>query len=172
MIQTTLRRALPFGVALVLTGSLCAAEPPRSPFASPTRQFFAVSVPDVEAAADWYARVFGMEVEKSIDTEDGSVAIRILAAEHLTVEILQHGDARPLSALKPDVEKSYLLHGIFKVGLQVSDFDGALARLRATGVELVGEPIDDLEGGVRFVLFRDVAGNLLQLFGELAEGGP
>ena len=47
--------------------------------------------------------------------------------------------------------------------LRVDDFDAALARMRAAGVEFVTEPRDEPYG--RFAVFRDVAGNRWDLLG-------
>jgi catechol 2,3-dioxygenase-like lactoylglutathione lyase family enzyme len=47
--------------------------------------------------------------------------------------------------------------------LRVEDFEAAYARLRAAGVELVGEPRDEPYG--RVAVFVDVAGNRWDLLG-------
>ncbi|MCB9762567.1 MAG: VOC family protein [Alphaproteobacteria bacterium] len=49
--------------------------------------------------------------------------------------------------------------------LRVEDFDAALARLQAAGVELLTEPRDEPYG--RVVVFRDIAGNKWDLLGPL-----
>ncbi len=47
--------------------------------------------------------------------------------------------------------------------LRVDDFDGAVARMAAAGVEFLGEPRTEPYGPV--VVFRDVAGNKWDLLG-------
>jgi predicted enzyme related to lactoylglutathione lyase len=47
--------------------------------------------------------------------------------------------------------------------LRVDDFDATFERMRAAGVELVGEPRDEPYG--RVVVFVDVAGNRWDLLG-------
>ena len=47
--------------------------------------------------------------------------------------------------------------------LRVDDFDATLARLRAAGAEILGEPRDEAYG--RVVVFRDLAGNKWDLLG-------
>jgi catechol 2,3-dioxygenase-like lactoylglutathione lyase family enzyme len=47
--------------------------------------------------------------------------------------------------------------------LRVDDFDAAYERMRAAGVELIGEPRDQPYG--RVVVFADVAGNRWDLLG-------
>jgi len=46
------------------------------------------------------------------------------------------------------------------------DFDGAVARLKARGVEIAFGPCPAREGQRANVLIRDNAGNLIQLFGR------
>lgn len=48
--------------------------------------------------------------------------------------------------------------------LRVEDFDGALARLRSRGVEIVREPRHEPYG--RVAVFRDCAGNLWDLLSD------
>jgi catechol 2,3-dioxygenase-like lactoylglutathione lyase family enzyme len=54
--------------------------------------------------------------------------------------------------------------------LRVDDFDAALARLQAAGVELIGTPRDEPYG--RVVVFRDIAGNRWDLLGPPPGGAP
>ena len=52
--------------------------------------------------------------------------------------------------------------GLRHVALRVSDFDAALARLKAMGVRFLGEPGQAVGGG-RIVSFLDPEGNELQI---------
>lgn len=146
-----------------IVGALLAAGSPASPFASPTKQFFAVSVPDAATAAEWYGKVFAVQVQRKIQAPDGSASVLVLASDTLVIEVLQHKDARPITAVGSRPAQAFLAHGIFKVGLYVSDFEAAVTHLRSAGVDFLGEPAED--GEVRYVLFRDVAGNVFQVFG-------
>jgi len=148
-----------------IAGELLASGAPTSPFASPAKQFFAVSVPDAATAAEWYGKVFAVQVLRKIQAPDGSALIFVLASDTLALEVLQHRDAKPLPAVGSVSQQAFLVHGIFKVGLYVSDFEAAVAHLRSAGVDFLGEPSND--GDVRYVLFRDVAGNVFQVFGAL-----
>jgi predicted enzyme related to lactoylglutathione lyase len=47
--------------------------------------------------------------------------------------------------------------------LRVDDFDATYARMRAAGVEFLGEPRAEAYG--RVVVFRDIAGNKWDLLG-------
>ena len=52
--------------------------------------------------------------------------------------------------------------------LRVDDFDAALARMTAAGVEFLGEPRSEVYG--RVVVFTDIAGNSWDLLGPPASG--
>jgi len=80
-------------------------------------------VPDAEAAAEWYSRVFGLRRQSAFQAPDGSVSGMVLGSDRLVVEILQHREARSLSALGADPADAHQIHGIFKVGLHGDDFD-------------------------------------------------
>ena len=52
--------------------------------------------------------------------------------------------------------------------LRVDDFDAALARMTAAGVQFLGEPRSEVYG--RVVVFRDIAGNSWDLLGPPDSG--
>ena len=52
--------------------------------------------------------------------------------------------------------------------LRVDDFDAALARMTAAGVEFLGEPRSEVYG--RVVVFKDIAGNSWDLLGPSVSG--
>jgi len=52
--------------------------------------------------------------------------------------------------------------------LRVDDFDAALARMTAAGVQFLGEPRSEVYG--RVVVFKDIAGNSWDLLGPPASG--
>jgi catechol 2,3-dioxygenase-like lactoylglutathione lyase family enzyme len=52
--------------------------------------------------------------------------------------------------------------------LRVDDFDAALARMTAAGVEFLGEPRSEVYG--RVVVFEDIAGNSWDLLGPPVSG--
>ena len=52
--------------------------------------------------------------------------------------------------------------GLRHMAIAVSDFDGALEKLRGSGVKLLGEPYASPQGN-RLVFFADCEGNLLHL---------
>jgi predicted enzyme related to lactoylglutathione lyase len=102
---------------------------------------------DPPAVRDWYARVLGFEV-----TSWGGVAF-----PHPTVGKIAW------SAFKADTDHFEPSAAPFMINYIVDDMDGILARVKAEGVELVGEPMNDNTYG-RFAWLMDPAGVKVELW--------
>jgi catechol 2,3-dioxygenase-like lactoylglutathione lyase family enzyme len=127
--------------------------------------FIALSVSDVDASAKWYSEKLGLTIQKRIPRSNG-VAGAILEGGGLIVEILQLDAAVPLSSLSPRPTSTTNVHGIFKAGMIVDDYDGALKRLRERGVQIAMGPFPASGDQRANVIIRDNSGNLIQLFAK------
>ena len=159
--------------AVVLVLTLSALVPARAhrerqstepPFTT-TGAFIGISVSDLDASSKWYQEKFGLKV---IMAPTGTAESRatVLEGGGLTVELMQHSRARPLRTAAPSVQANYEVHGIFKAGVYVDNFDRALAELRRRGVEVAMGPWPKRDNQPANVILRDNAGNFLQLFGR------
>jgi catechol 2,3-dioxygenase-like lactoylglutathione lyase family enzyme len=125
-------------------------------------QLVAIVVQEYEPAIAFFVEALGFElVEDSPSlTNDGRpkrwVVVRPPGAE--TGLLLARADGTVQTAVVGDQFAGRV--GLF---LRVDDFDAALARMRAAGVELVGEPRSEAYG--RVVVFVDIAGNRWDLLG-------
>lgn len=126
--------------------------------------FFALSVADLDASTQWYADKLGLSVVMRPPKQDNA-AVAILEGGGLIVELLQRDDAVPLGSAAPSLTASYQVHGIFKAGIIVDDFDKTLATLRSRGVEIAMGPFAATATQRANVIVRDNAGNLIQFFG-------
>jgi catechol 2,3-dioxygenase-like lactoylglutathione lyase family enzyme len=126
--------------------------------------FVALSVADLEASTKWYSEKLGLTVVMRPPKQDKS-SVAVLEGNGLIVELLQRDDAAPLRQVAPSLEASYQVHGIFKAGLIVDDFDKTLAVLRSRGVEIAIGPFPATATQRANVIVKDNAGNLLQFFG-------
>jgi hypothetical protein len=79
---------------------------------------------------------------------------------------MQHSKARPLSTAAPGVQANYEVHGIFKAGIVVEDFDRTIAELRRRGVEIAIGPFPKRDAQPANAIIRDNAGNYIQFFGR------
>lgn len=130
-----------------------------------TGAFFALSVADKDASAKWYVEKFGLKVVLRPPKADGAAAV-ILEGGGLIVELVELERAVPLNRAAPSVTDAAFVHGIFKAGIIVEDFDATVAVLRSRGVEFAFGPFPAREGQRANVIVRDNAGNLIQLFGR------
>jgi hypothetical protein len=135
---------------------------PHPPFTT-RGAFFALSVANVGTSARWYAEKFGLTVVMRAPKTNGASAT-VLEGGGLIVELVQRDDAMPLSAAAPSLEANYRVHGLFKAGMIVDDFDKTLRDLGARGVEVAIGPFAATAEQRANVIVRDNAGNLIQIF--------
>jgi catechol-2,3-dioxygenase len=147
--------------ALVFIGASFAALADVPELSGP--QFFALSAADAKATADWYSRVFGVRVYHEFRAPDGGQVV-LLRGNRLSIEIVQVPGAQSPDA--EAVKNPHKTHGLFKIGMQVADLDGAVAHLKSLDVKFESQIVDLVQPPLRFVLVRDNEGNFVQLFGE------
>ncbi len=127
--------------------------------------FFALSVPDLDASSRWYSDKLGLKVVMRVPRTD-QAAVTVLEGGGLIVELIQHDGALSLSRAAPAAKDRLMIHGLFKAGVIVDQFDQALELLRARGVELALGPFPARPGQRANVIIKDNAGNLIQIFGN------
>ena len=147
--------------ALVFFGASCVSLADVPELSGP--QFFALSAADARATADWYSRAFGVRVYHEVRIPDGGQVI-LLRGDRLSIEIVQVPDAK--SPGPEAVKNRHKTHGIFKIGMQVTDLEAAVAHLESLDVKFETQIVDVAQPPLRFVLVRDNEGNFVQLFGE------
>ena len=159
-----MKRLIPFAF-VVLASSAAAQSTPGVTTAFRSRgAFFALSVADLGASTQWYTEKFGLEVVMHPPKQDKS-EVTVLEGGGLIVELLRRDDAMPLAQAAPSVTADYLVHGLFKAGIIVDDFDATVTTLRARGVAIAFGPFPASATQRANVIVRDNAGNLIQFFG-------
>jgi glyoxylase I family protein len=108
----------------------------------------AIASPNPRALAQWYVDHLGFRMNFEYD---GNYFVR--AANGAMLEIIPSEGAR--------AEQKARDPGIRHLAIEVADFDGAHAALRAQGVHFTGEPYVNM--GNRLVFFTDCDGNLVHL---------
>jgi len=134
------------------------------PLLAATGAFFALYVADIEASAKWYSEKLGLKVVMQAPKMD-KAAVTVLEGGGLIVELIQHDDAAPLSKAAA-AKDNPLVHGMFKAGVIVDDFDKALAMLKARNVPIAFGPFPAGPNQRANAIIRDNAGNLIQVFGK------
>lgn len=154
---------LTFAFAVPLRASM-AQQASETPFTT-SGAFFALSVGDAAASARWYREKFGMRVVLEPPPSTDATVI-VLEGGGLIVELLRHKDAKSLTSSAPGLRDAYKVHGFFKAGVIVEDFDRTVAALRTRGVEIAFGPFPKSSTQRANVIVRDNAGNLIQFFGK------
>ena len=142
---------------LVSTAQATGAGSP--PFTAVSGTFFALSVPDLAASVAWYTEKLGLKTTRAMNGPDNG-RVAILEGNGLIVELVHAPKAAPSGREVPYV------HGLFKVGVIVDDFDGAIGRLKAREIEIAFGPYPARDGQRANAIIRDNAGNLIKLFGR------
>jgi catechol 2,3-dioxygenase-like lactoylglutathione lyase family enzyme len=124
--------------------------------------FVALSVANLAASEQWYTQKFGMTVKLRVPKQNG-VEVVVLQADRLLVELVSNDAARSLPATDPAVSDRALLHGPFKAGFLVDNFDAAVSTLQGRGASIAFGPFPASSSQNANVIFRDNSGNLLQL---------
>jgi catechol 2,3-dioxygenase-like lactoylglutathione lyase family enzyme len=127
--------------------------------------FVAISVPDLDASANWYMEKLGLKRVKHAISADKKSAVTILQGNGLSVELICLAEAASLSKIAPALKGSHQVYGIFKVGVFVDDFDAALRELKSRQITFAFEPFFDGSMQCRMFAIRDNNGNILQFFG-------
>ena len=151
-------------LATAMARPLAAQAAPAPPFTT-TGAFIGLSVADAATSARWYQEKLGLRVIFRPPATAEATAI-VLEGGGLTVELMQHSAAKPLRTVAPAVTANYLVHGVFKAGLFVTDFDRTIAELRARGVEIAIGPFPKTDAQPANAIIRDNAGNFIQFFGR------
>ena len=132
--------------------------------------FLGLSVPDVQASASWYSEKLGLQVIFQPPPSGPSTVI-VLEGGGLIVELLQDNRAVPLSQAAPSISANYLVHGIFKAGVVVKQYDKLVTALQERGIPIALGPFPETAEQPANLLIRDNAGNLIQFISDSKIGG-
>ena len=133
------------------------------PLATAEGAFFALSVPDADAAAAWYVDKLGLKIVLR-PAAQGGVRMVALSGGGLLIELIEQQGAVPLSTAAPHISHDTQVHGIFKAGVVVADWDGLIAGLKARGVPIAIGPFPRRKDQRANLIIRDNNGNYIQFF--------
>lgn len=126
-----------------------------------TLQYTFLEVDDHEAALAFYRDALGLEVRNDVALEFGRwLTVGPRDQPELGIVLQSVGAGRPpedAQALRALLAKGSLAGLVFTTG----DVDGVFEAVRASGAEVMQEPMDQ-PYGVRDCAFRDPAGNMVR----------
>lgn len=139
------------------------AQPEPAPLVEARGAFFALSVPNAEASAKWYSEKLGLKVVFSPPRSDG-VRVMALAGGGMMVELIERADSAPLSKIAPQSADETKVHGVFKAGVIVDNWDRLIASLKERGVPIAIGPFPATAQQRANLIIRDKDGNYIQFF--------
>ncbi|MCC6075100.1 VOC family protein [Pseudomonas sp. GCM10022188] len=119
-----------------------------------------VSVPDMDAAIDWYGRMLGFAVEMRTFIEIIPAEVAFIRRGDFRIELFQVAGAAPLPAERREPNLDVRTHGNKHLCLAVQDVSAAVQGLREKGADIVFEKVVQ---GTPMAFIRDNAGNLIEL---------
>ncbi|KAA6218781.1 VOC family protein [Streptomyces filamentosus] len=123
-----------------------------------------LAVDDHEAALGFYRDALGFEVRKDVDF-GGMRWVTLGSPAQPNVEIVLEPPLADPNATDEDRKAvtELLAKGLLRgVNLRTADVDAAFEKVRATGADVLQEPVDQ-PYGVRDCAFRDPAGNMIRI---------
>ena len=104
---------------------------------------FGMSVSDLDAAIDWFARVLGFELDRKEDfLAKFGVHIAFMRNGDFCVELFQHDHAVPASPERGVPNEDIRTLGNKHMCFQISDMETMVGRLKANDVTIVHGPFE------------------------------
>lgn len=122
-----------------------------------------VSVPDIEAAIEWYGRVLGFELEREFYIPPAKARAAMVRKGSLRFELMQPEAAAPLPEDRRHPPRDLLTHGNKHVAFCIDDLDSFLAEMTEKGADIAFVVREDFGRGC---FLRDCAGNLIEFVEE------
>ncbi|WP_088310993.1 VOC family protein [Novosphingobium sp. B 225] len=122
-----------------------------------------VSVPNLDAAIDWYGRVLGFAVEKRFWIEAARSHTAMLRKGPLRFELFEVEGAAPLPEERRHPPSDLRTHGNKHLAFRVEDLEAFLTEMESKAVD-VAFVVREAFGKGCFI--RDCAGNLIEFVEE------
>ena len=119
----------------------------------------AMSVPDLDASIDWYARVLEFTVEKRFEIPGQDTQVAMLNRGDLRVELFEATGSQPSHSDRRDPDLDFRTQGNLHFAFVVPDVHAFAALVASRGADVVWVRDFDF-GSTAFI--RDNAGNLIE----------
>lgn len=120
---------------------------------------YALSVPDIEAAAQWYADVLDFEIESRF-TVGGDIEAMFLKRGALRIELFQVPSPQPMADDRRDPRRDLQTLGHKHMCFQTDDYDRIRRRLVEAKIAII---LEVGSGKARGFFFNDLAGNVVEI---------
>lgn len=122
-----------------------------------------VSVPSLDDAVDWYARVLGFEEERRFTIPQARARVAMIRKGPLRFELFEVEGAAPLPVGRRMPDADLRTHGTKHLAFRVADLDAFLAEMMDKGADIALVVRADFGKGC---FLRDQAGNLIEFVEE------
>ncbi len=122
-----------------------------------------VSVPDLDAAIEWYGRVLGFVEERRFAIPPARAKVAFVRKGALRFELFEVEGAAPLPEDRRTPDRDLQTHGNKHVAFQVRDLDAFLAEMEQKGADIAFVVRQGFGSGC---FIRDLAGNLIEFVEE------
>jgi catechol-2,3-dioxygenase len=129
-----------------------------------TGAFAALSVHDLDRVATWYGQHLGFQVQVRSQPANGPKGA-ILTRQGARLELLEFSTAKSREAWGLPAE-AHQVHGILKLGFEVSDIDALFANAQAKRLEVFFPLVTPPNSPLRTFGLLDPEGNIVQFFGK------
>ncbi len=125
-----------------------------------------LSVKNLNATVKWYEQKLGFTETRRVVMDGGNIQFAFMQISRYRIYIAQIRGSVRLE--DPNQVPNHLLtQGWRHVVLEVDNVDKAYKILKARGVEFVGQPTTHNPPGIRVVYFKDLEGNVLELYKDI-----
>jgi methylmalonyl-CoA/ethylmalonyl-CoA epimerase len=121
---------------------------------------FGVSVPDLDAAVNWYETMLGFQLEPRMKLDSIPARIAFLRRDNFRIEIFEVAGAARLPDARREPDLDLRTHGNKHMCFEVANVAAALDALTSRGVDVALRLTVD---GYATAFIRDIAGNLIEL---------
>jgi len=118
-----------------------------------------MAVKDLEEAREFYRSVFGLESSEPIIGGDGMIKVSMVRVGQTLIELLQPIGSEGVMA--KFLEKRG--EGFHHICYEVDDINAEIASIKATGLEILGDPKPGAEGMSVFLHPKGTHGVLVEL---------
>jgi predicted enzyme related to lactoylglutathione lyase len=127
---------------------------------------FALSVADVERTASWYCENLGFHVNKKGQIADSGMEFALLSRPGALLEIIKFKAAKTRAAWGLAKTEVHEVHGIFKIGFEVTDIDALFNHAKERGLQIFFPIVQARDIPLRTFGLTDPEGNIIQIFGK------
>lgn len=132
---------------------------------------FALSVPDLNEAVEWYQQKLGLSLEQFYEIPEFNVKAAFLELNGFRIELFYVPGSSSMPEYDREPGQALAVQGLKHIGFAVNDVKAAMMELEERGVEFL-MPITEFVKGVPVTFFKDLNGVTFELYPMNNENAP